>query len=378
MNTLRNRARLALLAKILLQYWGQKGAGVLISEQLAVSLEAVASDVSLSVAVENKCFTSRSESMGEQFCSIAPFYGSRPFGLKLLLSPFAIIRFLLFLRRIRPDVVFCPMLNYWSPLLGILYRLLGIKYFLLVHDATPHPGEDGWIQRLLFSLSFLNVDTFFVLSRSVKSGLMKAHTYRGQMIIVSNHGDLYHGAVGEERTLKTDGPPTISFLGRILEYKGLSIFIMTLLQLRENGWAINGLVCGHGVISSTDSALLDQANFIEVNNRWLSDDDFKSYMDRSDIVLLPYTEASQSGVVVVAKSFGVPLIVSPVGGLTEQVEHRVTGLVASDVTVDAFVAAVEELLGSEYLYTLMSSNQINEVAKSESWAHLAKSIVGRA
>ncbi|MEL0326862.1 MAG: glycosyltransferase [Burkholderiaceae bacterium] len=375
---LKNQVRLAPLARILLQYWGQKGAGVLISERLVVSLEAVASDVYLSVAVENEFFTSRSESMGENFCSIAPFYGNRPFGLKLLLSPIAFARFVLFLRRTRPDIVFCPMLNYWSPLLGMVYRLLRIKYFLLVHDATPHPGEDSWIQRLLFSLSFLNVDTFFVLSLSVKSGLMKANTYRSQAIIVSTHGNLYDGAVGVERVLKADHPVTISFLGRIREYKGLGMFIMTLLQLRKNGWVINGLICGNGVISSTDRALLDRANFIEVNNRWLSDDDFKSYLDRSDIVLLPYTEASQSGVVVAAKTFGVPLIVSPIGGLTEQVEHRVTGLVASDVTVDAFVAAVGELLNNQHMYAFISSNQIKEIAASESWAHLVTSIVGRA
>lgn len=374
----KNQVRLAPLSRILLQYWGQKGAGVLISEQLVVALEAVASDVYLSVAVENEFFKGRSESMGENFCSIASFYGNRPFALKLLLSPIAVGHFVLFLRRMRPEVVFCSMLNYWSPLLGMVYRLLRIRYFLLVHDATPHPGEDSWIQRLLFSLSFLNVDTFFVLSHSVKSSLMKTSTYRGQTIIVSNHGNLYDGAVGVERALKADRPVTISFLGRILEYKGLDMFIMTLLHLRENGWAINGLICGNGVISSTDRALLERASFIEVNNRWLSDDDFKSYLDRSDILLLPYTEASQSGVVVAAKAFGVPLIVSPVGGLTEQVEHRVTGLVASDVTVDAFVAAVGELLNNEHIYSFISSNQINEIAASESWAHLATSIVGHA
>jgi len=49
------------------------------------------------------------------------------------------------------------------------------------------------------------------------------------------------------------------------------------------------------------------------------------YFAASDLVVIPYVTATQSGIVQLAFGFGKPVVVSRVGGLPEVVEEGVTG-----------------------------------------------------
>lgn len=66
----------------------------------------------------------------------------------------------------------------------------------------------------------------------------------------------------------------------------------------------------------------------------------------ADAVVLPYRFATQSGAVVLAQALGVPCVVSAVGGIPEQVEDGVTGLlVPPGAGLEAWVAALADLHG---------------------------------
>jgi glycosyltransferase involved in cell wall biosynthesis len=68
-------------------------------------------------------------------------------------------------------------------------------------------------------------------------------------------------------------------------------------------------------------------------------------MQESDVVLLPYRRATQSGVVVLAHATGVVPVVHAVGGLPEQVRDGADGVVLpSDADVDEWSCALEKLL----------------------------------
>jgi glycosyltransferase involved in cell wall biosynthesis len=55
----------------------------------------------------------------------------------------------------------------------------------------------------------------------------------------------------------------------------------------------------------------------------------------SRTVVLPYREASQSGVLPIALALGVPVVATPVGGLPGQLVHGVSGLLARSATAEA-------------------------------------------
>jgi glycosyltransferase involved in cell wall biosynthesis len=94
----------------------------------------------------------------------------------------------------------------------------------------------------------------------------------------------------------------------------------------------------------------------EIVNRWLSDAEISAILLRYQAVLLSHTDASQSGVVATAFGAGLPVVVTPVGGLTEQVENGVTGIVANSVSASGLAQAVEQLLVSPAMYQRFSGN----------------------
>jgi glycosyltransferase involved in cell wall biosynthesis len=60
--------------------------------------------------------------------------------------------------------------------------------------------------------------------------------------------------------------------------------------------------------------------------------------------MLPYDEASQSGVAASAYAAGCPVVPTPIGGLVEQVTPNQTGIVARDMSAEALADAVLEFV----------------------------------
>src|SRR5262249_25527339 len=64
---------------------------------------------------------------------------------------------------------------------------------------------------------------------------------------------------------------------------------------------------------------------------------------RFDVVVASHVEASQSGVVAVSLGSGVPVVVTPVGGLPLQIADGINGLVAAAATSEALAATITGL-----------------------------------
>src|SRR5262249_40375832 len=109
-------------------------------------------------------------------------------------------------------------------------------------------------------------------------------------------------------------------------------------------------------------------------NRWLSDQEIPGILGTADAVVLPYDEASQSGVVPLAFPLAIPAIVTPAGGLIEhgehdptgrlgRVEHERTGRVAGHLSPESLAACIERLARDAALYERCSA-QCLQVART--------------
>src|SRR5699024_129019 len=66
---------------------------------------------------------------------------------------------------------------------------------------------------------------------------------------------------------------------------------------------------------------------VTVYNKWILDEEIESFFnDDSVVAVLPYLDASQSGVIPLAVSYGVPVIATETGGIVEQLTTYETGL----------------------------------------------------
>ena len=233
------------------------------------------------------------------------------------------------------------MPHMWSPLTASAIRRAGARHIAVIHDAGCHPGDrlglaNGWLLREAAA-----ADHVITLSATVAHQLVYAHGIPEKKISVLFLPDLNYGAqlgLGERQC----GPLRVLFLGRMLPYKGLDLFVDAIARLRDDGVQVQVGVFGEGKIKPTIAATLSALG-AEIENRWLQHDEFKGILSRYDIVAASHWEASQSGVVATAFGAGLPVVATPVGGLVEQVAHNVTGVVAKSATVSAFADAIRTL-----------------------------------
>jgi glycosyltransferase involved in cell wall biosynthesis len=119
----------------------------------------------------------------------------------------------------------------------------------------------------------------------------------------------------------------VLLFGRILPYKGIEVLIKALRSVRES-IDIHILIAGRGRISYISSLLTeeDRKNIL-IRNEWIPAEEIPELIKRAKFLVLPYTSASQSGIIPLSYTFAKPVIVSSVGSLREFVDHGETGFI---------------------------------------------------
>jgi glycosyltransferase involved in cell wall biosynthesis len=238
----------------------------------------------------------------------------------------------------RAFVSFMP--HIWSPFAATVIRRAGVRHIAVIHDADPHPGDrSSWLNWWLLNEATV-ADRVITLSEWVAQRLVARGVPRDKISVLF-HPDLNHGCDCDAHD-SSDGPLRVLFLGRILAYKGLDLFIDAAERLIGDGVALKVGVFGQGKITEANLWRLSAIG-AEVENRWLQNDEFKSVLSRHDVVVASHTEASQSGVIASAFGAGLPVVAVPIGGLVEQIRPNVTGVIAESATAHSLVLAIRKL-----------------------------------
>jgi glycosyltransferase involved in cell wall biosynthesis len=89
-------------------------------------------------------------------------------------------------------------------------------------------------------------------------------------------------------------------------------------------------------------------------------------------VVLPYIQASQSGVIPVAYAFAKPVVTTNVGCLADVVTDRQTGLVIPPGDISALAAAMIQLLSDAVLRNSLGQNAYQKMRDELSWDKIAR------
>ena len=179
-----------------------------------------------------------------------------------------------------------------------------------------------------------------------------------------------HGRMSTYKQQNTTAPQTdcknINFLffGRIEEYKGLHILGKAYKKLVQSYSNISMTVAGSGDFSKYDS-MFKELPQVDIVNRYIEDKEIDNYFSiPNTILVLPYLDASQSGVIPVALEYKIPIIASDAGGLKEQMNNGDFGLFFQPGNANALMQqmeyavkhpeflAIEKKKMAEYLKTL--------------------------
>lgn len=338
--------------RVMFLYWGRRGALARIAHDL-MAAAASRSDLApvLSVSRQSESFDSY-RPFGDRLHVVDTFSGLAGALLGAVRLPAMGRALEARLRADRIVTVINLMPHLWTGAMVAHVHRAGARHAVIVHDASPHPGDPTAIVNGLLLREARRADCVVTLSRAVHDRLVADGVAPPARIATLYHPDLTYRAAATPPAYDGTRPLRLLFFGRILPYKGLGLFVEALELLRAHGFAVEAGVFGEGDVAPYRERLA--ALGAEVGNRWIGEADIAGIFVRYHAVALSHIEASQSGVAAAALASGLPVVATPVGGLVEQVEDGVTGILASAATAAGFAGAVERLIRDPALHGRMA------------------------
>lgn len=185
------------------------------------------------------------------------------------------------------------------------------RYAVTVHDPAPHPGDPQTTFRILTVRRHLrrHADLIFTHSEALVDELRALGDIRHAVEVVP------HGIA-----LPTPTPlpeqPSLLFFGRISHYKGLDTLLDAMPVVWERTPETRLVVAGSGEVEP--HPVLDDSR-VTLRNEHVAEDAVAGLFEAATCVVLPYRQASQSGIGSEAKRYGRAMIVTDVGGLPDLV-----------------------------------------------------------
>lgn len=184
---------------------------------------------------------------------------------------------------------------------------------------------------------------------------------------------IMHGPLGQPSSSPSFDwePGNLLFFGRLEAYKGLGHFIAAVQALRRKGLLVKGVVAGRGEdLARHRETLLSDPSF-ELHEGFIPRDEVARLFRRANIVVLPYTDGTQSGVAAMALGYGRPVVASRVGGIPELVRQGENGILVPPSDVVSLGDALEELIVDQKTAHRLAMNAYAMSKGEFSWDNLA-------
>lgn len=244
----------------------------------------------------------------------------------------------------------------------------GPPLVLTVHDLVARdarmPPHQRWHRYALRCRS----DAVIVHGERLAEEYARRAESRGHPVHSVAHGALLHDP--------DDAPPApepgrLLFFGRMEPYKGLGVLLEACEQLRGRGRDFQLVVAGQGSELHHHARLLDRAPWVSVREGFVPVDEARDLFRRAWITVLPYLDASQSGVAAMALAHGCPVVATRVGALEEVVRHEESGILAKPGDAASLAESLDRLLGDPLLRQRLSAGAAHIASTTLSWAAIA-------
>jgi glycosyltransferase involved in cell wall biosynthesis len=248
--------------------------------------------------------------------------------------------------RFRPDVVHVQHVHMWFSLW--LPTLRRYPLVITVHDPVHHVGdaESARTPQRLVHWTYRRADELITHAEQLKSVLVDDVHLPASRIAVIPHVAI--SAAGPDNEFAEQGKRLL-FFGRIWEYKGLEYLIRAEPLISAQVPDVQIVIAGRGEDFEKYRRMMVHPDRFVIDNERIPDERVAQHFSEASVVVLPYIDASQSGVVPVAYSFGRPVVATSVGGLPSVVEDGVTGLLVPPRDERALADALVRLLEDDEL-----------------------------
>jgi glycosyltransferase involved in cell wall biosynthesis len=249
-------------------------------------------------------------------------------------------------------------------LLMLYYKALGKRITLTAHNVNQakRDAKDSYLNRLTLKIQYHLSDHIFVHTQKMKSELVgDFRVAEGRVTVLRYplddafpHTDLTV-ADARWRLGIRDEEKVILCFGRIKPYKGIEYLLAAFRQLTANGQRYRLIVAGE-VQKGNETYLrtLEQSVAEELERgmiifkaQFIPDEEIEAYFKAADVLVLPYVDIFQSGVLFLGYSFGLPVIATDVGSFREEIVEGETGYVCRAADPTDLAGTIETYFGSD-------------------------------
>ena len=252
------------------------------------------------------------------------------------INPVSFVRAANAIVRFEPDLV---VVQWWQPFFGPAFHVIcalakpriKAKIVFLCHNVLPH--ESSVLDRVLIKIGLAKADAFLVQSTEDGNNL---HELKARPRMDINPHPIYD-FFNENKTNRDDARRILKLEGRVMlffgyirAYKGVRVLLEAFAECAEELDATLLVVGEFYEKREPYDQLVEQLGIgprVRIVDQYVPNEDVETYFKASDLVVLPYKSATQSGIVQTAFSFEKPVVVTAVGGLPDVVTDGVTGYV---------------------------------------------------
>lgn len=263
------------------------------------------------------------------------------------IGPLSWVRTARAIQNFQPDLA---IIQWWQPFFGpavgsvcmLLKRHRPCRVLFLCHNVAPH--ERSAIDRLLSRYALNKGDLFIVHSSEDLANLRELVTDPLARVHPHPTYEVFRHLAGRgEAEKRLTAGRRVLFFGYVREYKGLAYLLRAMplvLKELEVSLAVVGEFYQDVEIYRRLVNELGLNRSVTLVNRYVPNEEVGRYFSQADLVVLPYVTATQSGIIQIAYSFGMPVVTTNVGGLPEVVDDGKTGYLVPPKDSSAIAQAI--------------------------------------
>ena len=246
---------------------------------------------------------------------------------------------------------------------------LKIPIVLTVHDPIPHSSNETFRENFKRYVIFKRANKFILLNvTQVKN---RYHIQNNKIAISKLGIYTYLREIKKKRIIKGD---YILFVGYISPYKGLKYIVKAMKEIKLSFPEIKLVVAGKGTPDFDIKTYMHDETVIFIN-RFITSEELASLIEYSKFVVCPYTDATQSGVIMSSFALSKPVLATIVGALCEMIGNNKHGMLVPPKDHSALAEAAKDMLQNNTL-ELMSKNIDDRYSIGEnSWRNITHGII---
>lgn len=276
-------------------------------------------------------------------------------------------------------------------LLMLYYKALGKRVVLTAHNINKRKRDarDSVFNRLTLKAQYQLCDHIFVHTEQMKSELVTEFDGCASAITVIPYG--INNALPNTKLTSREAKERLGigqeervllFFGRIVPYKGLEYLVDAFQKLLAKCNSYRLIIAGRPDNDTKEYYKAIHGKIVKEGNRervllkieYVPDGEAEIYFKAADVLVLPYRQIYQSGVLFLAYSFGLPVVASEVGGLPNEIIEGETGFICKPENSDHLADAIERYFKSDMYGNLDSRRRkLREYA----WQRYSWEVVGK-